>query len=278
MVKRIDSHQHFWHYNPTEHIWMNEQMSVLKTDYLPDNIRPLLAETGIDGTVAVQARQNLDETEFLLELADQYKLIQGVVGWVDMRSDEVNSQLEKYASHSKFVGVRHVVHDELDDQFMLGGAFLRGMAQLKTHNLTYDLLLFPKHLPIAIDVVKQFPEQRFVLDHIAKPLIKDGILEPWATDIGKLATYENVYCKVSGMVTEAAWNDWTQSDYVQYLDVVFECFGIERLMFGSDWPVCTLSGSYSQVVGIVEDYIVKLSDDEQAKIMGGNAIHFYGLK
>ena len=278
MVKRIDSHQHFWHYNPTEHIWMNEQMSVLKTDYLPDNIRPLLAETGIDGTVAVQARQNLDETEFLLELADQYKLIQGVVGWVDMRSDEVNSQLEKYASHSKFVGVRHVVHDELDDQFMLGGAFLRGMAQLKTHNLTYDLLLFPKHLPIAIDVVKQFPEQRFVLDHIAKPLIKDGILEPWATDIGKLATYENVYCKVSGMVTEAAWNDWTQSDYVQYLDVVFECFGIERLMFGSDWPVCTLSGSYSQVVGIVEDYIVKLSDDEQAKIMGGNAIHFYGLR
>ena len=234
MAKRIDSHQHFWHYNPAEHIWMNEQMAVLKTNYLPDNIKPLLTETRIDGTVAVQARQNLDETEFLLALSDKNELIRGVVGWVDMRSDEVNSQLEKYAFHPKFVGVRHVVHDEQDDRFMLGDAFLRGMAQLKTYNLTYDLLLFPKHLPIAIEVVKQFPEQLFVLDHIAKPLIKDGILEPWATDIRKLATYDNVYCKVSGMVTEATWHEWTQSDYLQYLDVVFDCFGIEQLMFGSD--------------------------------------------
>lgn len=277
MVKRIDSHQHFWHYNPAEHTWMNEQMGVLKTDYLPENIKPLLTETEINGTIAVQARQNLDETEFLLDLSDQYELIQGVVGWVDMRSDEMNQQLERYAPHPKFVGVRHVVHDEPDDHFMLGDAFLRGLAQLQKHNLTYDLLLFPKHLPIAIEVVKQFPKQAFVLDHIAKPLIKDGILEPWAADIRKLATYENAYCKVSGMVTEALWNDWVQSDYIQYLDVVFECFGIERLMFGSDWPVCTLSGSYSQVVGIVEDYIAKLSVNEQTKIMGGNATHFYGL-
>jgi L-fuconolactonase len=278
MVKRIDSHQHFWHYNPAEHTWMNKQMSVLKTNYLPNNIKPLLTESGIDGTVAVQARQNLDETEFLLDLSAQYELIQGVVGWVDMRSDDMNAQLEKYAPHPKFVGVRHVVHDEPDDQFMLGDAFLRGLAQLQKHNLTYDLLLFPKHIPIAIEVVKQFPEQHFVLDHIAKPLIKDSILEPWATDIRKLATYENVYCKVSGMVTEAKWNEWTQSDYVQYLDVVFECFGSERLMYGSDWPVCTLSGSYSQVIRIVETYIAKLSDNEQAKIMGGNAAHFYDLK
>jgi L-fuconolactonase len=278
MAKRIDSHQHFWHYNPAEHTWMNEQMAVLKTNYLPNNIKPHLTETGIDGTVAVQARQNLDETEFLLDLSDQFELIQGVVGWVDMRSDEVNQQLEKYAPHPKFVGVRHVVHDEPDDHFMLGDAFLRGLAQLQKHNLTYDLLLFPKHLPITIEVIKQFPKQAFVLDHIAKPSIKDGILEPWAANIRKLATYENVYCKLSGMVTEALWNDWVQSDYIQYLDVVFECFGIERLMFGSDWPVCTLSGSYSQVVGIVEDYIAKLSVNEQTKIMGGNATHFYGLK
>lgn len=277
MTKRIDSHQHFWRYDPSEYGWISDQMTILQKDYMPDDLKPLIDSTGIDATVAVQARQSLDETEFLLELSDQYEFIQGVVGWVDMRSSDVPVQLEKYAQHPKFVGVRHVVHDEPDDQFMLGDAFLEGMKHLKIHNLTYDLLLFPQHLPIAIEVVQQFPDQPFVLDHIAKPLIKDSILEPWATDIRKLASYDNVYCKVSGMVTEANWQQWQQTDYVPYLDVVFECFGIDRLMFGSDWPVCTLSGSYPQVVGIVEDYISQLSDDEQSKVMGGNATRFYSL-
>ena len=277
MTDRIDSHQHFWRYNPGEYPWMGEAHAPLKIDYLPPDLQPLLAATSMDGTVAVQARQNLRETEFLLELADQYDLLRGVVGWVDMRADDVEAQLERFAGHRRLVGLRHIVHDEADDRFMLGGNFLRGLAALRQFDLRYDLLLFPRHIPVAIQVVKRFPEQLFVLDHIAKPFIKDGTLEPWRRDIRQLASCDNVWCKVSGMVTEAAWGAWTQDDYKPYLDVVFDCFGVDRLMFGSDWPVCTLSGSYSEVVGIVENYIAALSADEQAKIMGGVAVDFYQL-
>ena len=257
--------------------WIDASREPLKVDYMPPDLERLMQATGIDGTVAVQARQNLRETDFLLDLADQYDFIRGVVGWVDMRADDVEAQLERLAPHPRMVGVRHIVHDEADDRFMLGGNFLRGLAKLKACDLRYDLLLFPRHLPIAIDVVQRFPEQPFVLDHIAKPFIKDGLLEPWQRDIRKLAAFDNLWCKVSGMVTEAAWGGWTQDEYIPYLDVVFDCFGIDRLMFGSDWPVCTLSGSYSQVVGIVETYISALSADEQAKIMGGVASKFYNL-
>ncbi len=277
MTLRIDSHQHFWRYNSDEYPWIDASREPLKVDYMPPDLEPLMQAAGIDGTVAVQARQNLRETDFLLDLADQYDFIRGVVGWVDMRADDVEAQLERLATHPRMVGVRHIVHDEADDRFMLGGNFLRGLAKLKACDLRYDLLLFPRHLPIAIDVVQRFPEQPFVLDHIAKPFIKDGLLEPWERDIRQLAANDNVWCKVSGMVTEAAWGGWTQADYRPYLDVVFDCFGIDRLMFGSDWPVCTLSGSYSQVVGIVETYISALSADEQAKIMGGVASKFYNL-
>ena len=277
MTVRIDSHQHFWIYNSEDYPWMDESRGPLRVDIMPPDLQPLLAATGIDGTVAVQARQNLRETEFLLELADRYDFIRGVVGWVDMRAEDLEAQLERFVPHPKMVGVRHIVHDEAADRFMLGGNFLHGMAQLKAYDLCYDLLLFPRHLPIAIDVVKQFPRQRFVLDHIAKPFIKDGILEPWASDIRQLASFENVWCKVSGMVTEAAWGAWTQDDFRPYLDVVFDCFGVQRLMFGSDWPVCTLAGSYSEVVGIVESYIAGLSTDEQAAVTGGNARNFYQL-
>lgn len=277
MTPRIDSHQHFWRYNPEDYGWMAGDRSPLQVDYMPPDMQALLAASGIDGTVAVQARQVVRETEFLLALADQYDLIRGVVGWVDMRADDVEAQLERFADHPRMVGVRHIVHDEADDRFMLGGNFLRGLAALKGHHLRYDLLLYPRHIPVAIEVVKHFPEQAFVLDHIAKPFIKDGIVGAWEDDIRILASFDNVWCKVSGMVTEAAWKTWTQDDFAPYLDIVFDCFGVERLMFGSDWPVCTLSGSYSQVVGIVENYIAALSAEEQAAIMGGNATAFYGL-
>ena len=277
MTGRIDSHQHFWRYNNEEYPWIDETREPLKVDYLPPDLQPLMEATGIDATVAVQARQNLRETEFLLELADEYDFIRGVVGWVDMRADDVEAQLERFAPHPRLVGIRHIVHDEADDRFMLGGNFLRGLAKLTACDLRYDLLLFPRHLPIAIEVVKRFPEQPFVLDHIAKPFIKDGLLEPWERDIRQLAACDNVWCKVSGMVTEAAWGGWAQADYMPYLDVVFDCFGVDRLMFGSDWPVCTLSGSYRQVVGIVETYIGALSPDEQTKIMGAVASEFYQL-
>ena len=277
MSLRIDSHQHFWLYEAAEYPWIDDDKTLLKADYMPDDLAPLMAANGIDGTVAVQARQNLRETEFLLELADSNDFIRGVVGWVDLRADDIAAQLERLAPHPRMVGVRHIVHDEADDRFMLGGSFLDGLALLNQTKLTYDLLLYPRHLRVAIDVVKRFPEQPFVLDHISKPFIKDGILEPWASEIRELASYDNVWCKVSGMVTEAAWKTWTQDDYLPYLDVVFDCFGIDRLMFGSDWPVCTLSGSYSEVVGIVRSYIEALSDQEKDKIMGDNATAFYGL-
>ncbi len=277
MTMRIDSHQHFWRYDPVEYPWMGEQHAPIKRDILPPAMQPLLAATNMNGTVAVQARQDLRESEFLLALADEYDFVRGVVGWVDLRADDIEAQLEGYAGHPRFVGVRHIVHDEADDRFMLGGGFLRGLAALKAWDLRYDLLLFPRHIRVAIDVVRQFPQQQFVLDHIAKPFIKDGTLQPWERDIRELAAHDNVFCKVSGMVTEAKWGVWRQGDFAPYLDVVFDCFGIERLMFGSDWPVCELAGSYSQVVGIVETYIATLSASERAAIMGGNAIKFYQL-
>ncbi|MDE2949998.1 MAG: amidohydrolase family protein [Chloroflexota bacterium] len=273
----IDSHQHFWLYEAAEYPWIDDDKGALKRDYMPADLVPLLAANGIDGTVAVQARQNLRETEFLLELADKNDFIRGVVGWVDLRARDIAAQLERVAPHPRLVGLRHIVHDEIDDRFMLGGGFLDGLALLNQYKLTYDLLLYPQHLRVAIDVVKRFPDQPFALDHISKPFIKDGIMEPWASEIRELATYENVWCKVSGMVTEAAWKTWTQEDYAPYLDVVFDCFGIDRLMFGSDWPVCTLSGSYGEVVGIVRDYIGGLSEVDKDKVMGANARTFYGL-
>ncbi|MCY4062824.1 MAG: amidohydrolase family protein [Chloroflexi bacterium] len=277
MAARIDSHQHFWLYNAADYGWMAGDRSPLQVDYMPPDLQPLLTDSGIDGTVAVQARQVLGETEFLLALADQFELIHGVVGWVDMRAEDVEAQLESFASHPRLVGLRHIVHDEADDRFMLGGNFLRGLAALKAYDLRFDLLLYPRHIPVAIDVVKRFPEQPFVLDHIAKPFIKDGIIGAWEDDIRALASFDNVWCKVSGMVTEAAWGTWTQGDFEPYLDIVFDSFGVDRLMFGSDWPVCTLSGGYGEVVGIVENYIAALSADEQAAVMGGNAAEFYGL-
>lgn len=277
MTQRIDSHQHFWRYSPTEYPWMGERHQPIKRDILPPDMQPLLAAAGMDGTVAVQARQDLRECEFLLALAEEYDFVRGVVGWVDLRAEDVEAQLERFAAHPKFVGVRHIVHDEANDRFMLGGGFLRGLAALGAFDLRYDLLLFPRHIPIAIDVAGRFPQQQFVLDHIAKPFIKDGLLQPWADDIRALAALDNVWCKVSGMITEAAPGAWTQTDFTPYLDVVFDCFGSERLMFGSDWPVSELAGNYSQVVGIVEDYIAALSADEQAAVMGGNASAFYQL-
>lgn len=274
---KIDAHQHFWHYNPDEHVWMTDAMSGLKRDFLPADLAPLLAQVGLDGSIAVQARQTLQETEWLLELADRRDFIKGVVGWVDLRSADVEAQLATYAQHPKLKGVRHVVHDEPDDEFMLRAEFLRGLGKLQALGLAYDLLLFPKHLPVAVEVVKQFPAQRFVLDHIAKPFIKDKVVSPWDEQLRELAQFDNVYCKVSGMVTEADWQKWQPADFRPYLDIVLDCFGIERVMFGSDWPVCTLAGTYGEVFQIVQEYIQQLSGEIQGKILGGNAAGFYGV-
>ena len=273
----IDTHQHFWQYDPAEHTWMSAGMPGLKRDLLPPDLQPLLEANGIGGTVAVQARQSLAETEWLLALADTYPFILGVVGWVDMQSPTVGEQLRRFAGRPKLVGVRHVVHDEPDDQFMLRPAFLRGLEALAAFDLAYDLLLFPKHLPVAAQVAQMFPRQRFVLDHISKPFIKSGSRSPWDTDLRDLARFDNVSCKVSGLVTEAAWRHWTPEDFKPYLDVVFDCFGTSRLMFGSDWPVCTLSAHYHEVVGLVRDYLLDLPSAVGARVMGENAITAYRL-
>ena len=250
---------------------MDDRMGVLKRDYLPPDLAPLLAGLGFEGTVAVQARQNLEETRWLLELADQHNLIKGVVGWVDLRSPDLRRQLEMFP---KLVGVRHVVHDEPDDGFMLRPDFRRGIAQLREFGLTYDLLLFPKHLPVAVELVKEFPDQPFILDHIAKPAIRAGTISPWREDLRRLADFPNVSCKLSGMVTEAKWKDWRPEDFHPYLDVVYDAFGTDRLMIGSDWPVCTLSGEYSPTLNAVIDHV---PERHREAILGENCKRIYDL-
>lgn len=256
---------------------MTGEMEKLRRDYLPPHLMPLIRAAGIHGTVAVQARQCLEESRWLLEVADEYPFIRAVVGWVDLCNDQIVEQLEQFAQHPKFRGVRHVVHDEPDDQFMLRDSFLKGLSHLKRFGLTYDLLLFPRHLPIARDVVRRFPEQPFVLDHIAKPPIKAKEIEPWERNLKRLAELPNVYCKISGLVTEAKWDSWEAHDFDAYLDVVLSAFGPERLMIGSDWPVCTLAADYTSVIALETKYISSLSRDEQNTILEKNPVKFYSI-
>jgi L-fuconolactonase len=274
---RIDAHQHFWQYNPAEHVWMTDELAAIRRDFLPGDLEPLLYGMGFDGCIAVQARQSIEETRWLLELAGEHDFIRGVVGWVDLCSPELASQLERFAQHPKLVGVRHVVQDEPDDEFMLRADFRRGIAQLADFGLAYDVLVFPKHLAVAARLVDEFPAQRFVLDHVAKPAIAEGRLAPWDNDVRELAKRPNIHCKLSGMVTEARWRQWTPGDFRSYLDVVFDAFGPDRLMIGSDWPVCTLSAEYEAVIGIVTEYIGQFSKEVQDGILGGNCARFYRL-
>jgi L-fuconolactonase len=275
---RIDSHQHFWRYNKEEYVWMSENQDSLRRDFLPEDLAPLLSSIDFDGAVAVQARQSVGETEWLLELSKQYSIIKGVVGWVDLCSPDIRLQLEKYASHSMLKGVRHLVHDEPSDTFMLRSDFQRGITALEDFGLTYDLLIFPKHLPYAIELVNKFPNQRFVLDHIGKPDIKNNRFHTWKEDINRLAKFENVFCKLSGMVTETKWRCWEEQDFSPYMNILTDAFGLDRLMIGSDWPVCTISGNYKSVMEIVINYIKKLTIDEQEKILGGNCMRFYNIE
>lgn len=273
---RIDSHQHFWRFNPADYGWMKSDWPI-RRDFLPADLEPELRGCNLDGCVAVQARQSLAESRWLLELAESAPIIRGVVGWVDLCSPNIRQDLEEFAPHPQFVGVRHVVQDEPDDGFMVRPDFQRGIAALREFDLTYDLLVFPRQLPAAIALVQHFPEQPFVLDHLAKPQIKDGVLSPWREQVRELATLPNVSCKVSGMVTEADWQSWRADDFTPYLEVVFGAFGPDRLMFGSDWPVCRLAGSYERVFGLVQNFVSQSGADIEAKILGANAARFYGL-
>ena len=274
---KIDAHQHFWRYDPTVHTWMSEQMQLLRSDHLPPQLKPLLEAEGIDGCVAVQADSSTAENQILLELTDRFPWILGVVGWVDLQGDQVDQQLQQFASHRRAVGVRHIVQDEPDDRFLDCPQFRAGVAAVAKHSLTYDLLIYERQLPAAIDFVTALPDVPMVLDHIAKPLIADAVLEPWSSQIRELALAPNLMCKLSGIVTEANWLQWTPSDVAPYIETAIETFGPQRLMIGSDWPVCRLAAEYPQVNSLIEPYLATLSPTERAAIEGDNARNFYGL-
>jgi L-fuconolactonase len=276
-MPRIDAHQHFWRYSPQAHGWIGDHMAVLKRDFLPADLEPLLRARGYDGCVAVQAEHTVDETTWLLDLADQFPFIRGVVGWVDLRAPDAGSVLAGLARRPKLKGIRHVVQAEPDPRFMLGAEFQRGIAALAAHGLTYDLLVFPKQLPAAIELAMRFPQQPFVLDHIAKPDMKAGLREPWTAQVRQLAASPNVSCKLSGLVTEADWAHWKPEDIAPYLDVVTDAFGPERLMIGSDWPVCTLAGDYGRVMALIEGYLARLPSAAAEAVLGSNASRFYRL-
>jgi L-fuconolactonase len=272
---RIDAHQHFWIYSPEQYPWIPKG-SPLHQNWLPEDLAPLQAPLRFDGSIAVQARQSLEETRWLLELAERTPRIHGVVGWVDLRSPDLAVTLYDLAKHPKLVGFRHVAQDEPDDGFLARESFVQGVAQLAAFGFTYDLLIYPKQLPAAIELVRQLPSQRFVLDHLAKPQIRERLFQPWKDQLTELARHPNVHCKLSGLVTEADPKNWCAADFVPYLETALEVFGPDRLMFGSDWPVCLLAGSYSDVYQLVADFLEpRLSADQLAAVLGGNCGRFY---
>jgi L-fuconolactonase len=274
---RIDAHQHFWKFNPVRDSWITEDMNVIRRDFYPQDLKPLLAENKIDGCVSVQADQSEEETLFLIDQANKEEIVKGVVGWVDLKSPSVVERLEYFSQFKKIKGFRHIVQAEPDNAFLLRKDFGNGIRALKQFNFTYDVLIYPQQLEAAIKFVFENPDQRFVIDHLAKPLIKKSQLKGWEKEMAALAVFENVHCKVSGMVTEANWLSWKESDFKPFLDVVFSSFGTKRVMYGSDWPVCLVAASYKSQLAIVENYIASFSETEKADIMGNNAIRFYNL-
>jgi L-fuconolactonase len=276
VMKIIDTHQHFWKYDPVNYSWINDEMAVIRKDFLPGDLAVVVNEHKLNGTVAVQADQTEAETDWLLQLAAKNDFIKGVVGWVDLRSSNIEKRLQHYQQFSKLKGFRHVLQGE-EPSFMLQKDFLNGISKLQQYNFTYDILIFPKHLAAALELVQQFPEQKFVIDHVAKPYIKDEKIDEWKTGMQQLAQQSNVYCKISGMVTEADWKNWTADDLRPYIDVVVESFGIDRIMYGSDWPVCLVASSYKRWLQTVKDYFSSYSTEDQEKVFSSNAIKFYKL-
>jgi L-fuconolactonase len=275
-VPRIDSHQHFWKFDPVRDSWINDDMKIIQRDFLPEDLAPILEKNKLDGCVAVQADQSDKETQFLLQLANEYDFIKGVVGWVDLKSEVLHDLLYHYSTFKKLKGFRHIAQGE-PLGFLCGEEFSTGVRALKDFNFTYDILIYPHQLPDAIALVSEHPHQLFVVDHLAKPVIRKKEFDPWSAHIKELASFENVYCKLSGMVTEAVWDRWTPDDFKPYLDFIIEQFGTSRVMYGSDWPVCLVAASYEKQLAIVEDFLQPLSASEKHQIMGENAIRFYNL-
>lgn len=274
---KIDAHQHFWHFDPVRDSWINDEMKVIQKDFLPGDLKPVLDRNGIDGCIAVQADQSEEENAFLLALAADNDFIKGVVGWVDLQGENIEERLQYYGDFKKLKGFRHVLQGEAERDFMLRPLFKKGISLLQQYGFTYDILIYPDQLRFIPSFVAAFPNQKFIIDHIAKPYIRDKKIEGWKQDMQAVAGYKNVCCKISGMVTEGDWNGWKKEDFVPYLDVVVESFGTDRVLFGSDWPVCLVAASYENVLQITQDYFSTFSKEEQDRFFGGNVIRFYNL-
>ncbi len=274
---KIDSHHHLWKYTKEDYGWMGAGMEAIRRDFLPEDLKKALHDGGLDGAVTVQARQSLEETDWLLKFAEANSFMRGVVGWVPLVEATVERDLAKYAGRMKLKGIRHVLHDEADDFYMLRVDFNAGISKLKKFGLVYDILIFEKHLLQTLKFVDMHPSQVFVLDHVAKPRIKDHVMSPWKENMVQLAKRPNVYCKISGMVTEADWKTWKDADLRPYIDVVLASFGPKRCMFGSDWPVMLVASDYKRWVSVVEHAISGLSKSEQERVMGGTAVEAYKL-
>ncbi len=272
----IDSHQHFWKYEPVKHSWIDEAMKTIRRDFLPEELALLYKENDITGSVVVEADQAETETAFLLNLASQHSFIKGVVGYTDLRAENAEERLAYFSQFPLLKGFRHVLQSQ-DPSFILQPSFMRGIGLLKQYGFTYDVLVFPKHLEAVKELVRKNPDQPFVLDHIAKPYIKKGEIKAWAKDISELAEFPNLFCKISGMVTEADYTQWKPEDLTPYLDQVVNAFGTQRIMYGSDWPVCLVAARYAQVLSIVKNYFSSFTPDEQAAFFAGNATRFYHL-
>lgn len=272
----IDAHQHFWHYDPVRDSWITDEMAVIQRDFLPADLEPVLAENGIDGCVAVQASQSEEETLFLVNMAQNYDIVKGVVGWVDLQSSTLSERLQSFSDYPQIKGFRHVAQAEPDD-FLSRPAVVESIRQLAAFDLTYDILIYPSQLRATLHLVRSVPEVNFVIDHLAKPYIKKQEISRWSNFMAEIAKHPNVSCKLSGMVTEADWHGWSKKDFFPYLDVAFEHFGPGRLLFGSDWPVCLVAANYTQVKTLVEEYLIPWGDEVRASVMGNNAMKFYRL-
>jgi L-fuconolactonase len=278
MAKRVDAHQHFWMYSPEEYGWIDSNMQVIRRDFLPLHLDEEMAGAGVSASIAVQARQTLAETEWLLDLAEKYSSIAGVVGWAPLTSPDFPALLDRLSAHPKLCGLRHVLQDEPDDAYMLRDEFHRGISLLNEKNLVYDILIYERHLPIAIQFVDHHPNQKFVIDHLAKPRIRTAEISPWRENIREIARRPNVSCKLSGLVTEANWQSWTIDDLRPYVEIALEAFGPRRILAGSDWPVCTLASSYRRWWQTLEALLSGLTDTEREAILGCNALEIYSLK
>ena len=276
-MARIDSHQHFWKYDRIRDSWITDEMSLLRKDYLPSQFGLLLQQNGFDGCITVQAEQAEIENVFLLANAKRNSFIKGIVGWVDFQAKNISQKLSYYTQFKKLKGFRHILQGEAQRDLMLKTEFLRGIKALQEYGYTYDILIYPDQLKFTKEFVGQFPKQKFVIDHLAKPYIKSKKIKEWKKDITQVAEYENVSCKISGYVTEADLKNWKKEDFTPYFDIAVNAFGPDRILFGSDWPVCLLGGGFKEVLNVAKEYFSSFTQNEQDKFFGSNAIEFYNL-